>query len=146
MAQQWAAGERITADKLSTYAGEPVIRETNTGGFTTTETVVDTLVVPVVSGRRYKIVWDGEYQSSVAGDLVRGQLREDSVSGTAIQLRQTNCSIVTQAFPIRLEAFWTASSTGNKTFVATGDRISGGGTITGIAVAGSPTNFYAENA
>lgn len=146
MAQQWAAGERIVADKLSTYAGEPVIREINSPGFTTTEVVIDTLVVPLVNGRRYKIVWKGGFFSSGTTDLVRAQLREDSVSGTLMQVAQTAPSVINQKFDAPMEAFYTAVATSNKTFVATGDRIAGAGTITANAGAGFPTLFYAENA
>jgi hypothetical protein len=146
VAQQWFAGERITADKLVTQIGEPVVRETNVGTFTTTNTQTDTITVPMVDGRRYKIVWDGGYQSSVAADLVRAQLHEDSTSGTVIQLRQTAAPIINQLFPVIMQAFYTAVATGNKTFVAAARRLSGTGNITAIANANSPTLFYVENA
>lgn len=142
----WEAGERIVADKLSTYAGEPEIREANTATFTTTNLQQDSITVPLVSGRRYKVVWDGEFQSTVIGDSVRAELREDSSTGTIIQLRQTAIDKDLQAYPNFMQTFYTATATGDKTFVVVARRIDGTGTITGIANSQSPTLFYVENA
>lgn len=144
MAQQWAAGERIVADKLSTQIGEPVIRSANGTDFTTTEVVLDTIVVPVVTGRRYKVVWDGGFSCTVASQIIRCRLREDSVTGTDIQLRQCFPPVVNQVAPVRLEQFYTAVSTGNKTFVATAHRLGGSGTVTPTG-AGAPVLFYVDN-
>lgn len=142
------AGVRLTADRISTYAGEPEIRETNSSTFTTVALQTDDIVVPVVAGRRYKVVWDGEFQSSAGalGELVRVSLREDTSSGTVIQLRQAGLMVTAQAYPVLLQAFYTAVSTGNKTFVVTAVRQAGAGTYTAIANAQSPTLFYVENA
>lgn len=147
MTQQWLAGERIVADKLSTYTGEPVVRETNVGTFTTTRTILDTISVPVVNGRRYKIVWDGEFQSTVAGDLVRAQIHDGAATtDTVIQLRQPYLGVANQAIPVIMQCYFTATATGNETFVATAARLSGTGNILAIANANSPTLFYVENA
>lgn len=142
----WSAGDRITADRDSTYAGEPEIREVNSSAFTTTETEVDTITVPVVEGRRYKVVWRPAFFSTVANDHVRGILREDSLTGTAIQTVNITTPIGGQAFPMTLEAFHTAAATGDKTFVGSGDRIAGTGNITAQASSTNPTLLYVENA
>lgn len=147
MSSTFRAGERADAGKMSQYTGEPEIREANTGTFTTTRTILDTITVPVVDGRRYKIVWDGEFQSSVAGDLVRAQLHDGALTtDPVIQLRQVHCPILNQAFPCIMQAFFDATATGDETFVATAARLTGTGNITGIANAQSPTLFYVENA
>lgn len=143
----WSAGERLDAVKLSTYAGDPLTRETNVGTFTTTRTILDTITVPVVAGRRYRLTWDGEFQSSVAGDLVRAQIHDGALTtDTVIQLRQVQCPIINQAFPVIMRCFFTASVTGNETFVATAARLTGTGNITAIANSQSPTLFEVENA
>jgi hypothetical protein len=141
----WSAGERLDAVKLSTYAGDPLVRETNVGPFTTVETVLDTITVPVVAGRRYRVVWDGGLGSTVAGDVTRNRLREDALGGTQIQLRQTHCATAGQVFSSRMEAFYIADATEDKTFVATSARLSGTGTISATGV-GAPVLFYVENA
>lgn len=110
----------------------------------TAETQVDSIVVPVVNGQKYKIIWDGAFFSSVANDLVRGRIREDSVSGTVRQTRNLPLPTSSTSIPLHLEAFWTASSTGNKTFVATGQRVTGTGNITAEGGAVLPTSFYVE--
>lgn len=143
----WSAGERIDAVKLSTYAGDPLTREVNVGTFTTTRTVLDTITVPVVSGRRYKIVWDGEFQSSVAADLIRGQIQDGALTtDPTLQLRQVACPVLNQAFPLIMQCYFTATVTGNEVFTATAARLTGTGNITAIANASSPTLFYVENA
>lgn len=142
----WAAGEELDATKLSTYAGSPTTRTSNVGTFTGTNTLTDTITVPLVSGRRYLIVWDGEFQSSVAADYVRSQIHEDSTSGTIIQLRQVYIPVINQAWPVIMQTLYTAVATGNKTFVAASRRLSGTGNITAIANSSSPTLFYVENA
>lgn len=141
----WAGGERITADKLTSVVGDPLIRETNSAAFTG-ETLLDTLTVPVVNGRRYKIIWDGMF--FVTGSLstvCRLMIRENNTTGTIIQLRQIVPGVLNQGEALRAEAFYTATSTGNKTFVATGIRATGSGNVAAQAV-GAPTMFYAENA
>lgn len=143
----WSAGERLDAVKLSTHAGDPVIREVNVGTFTTTRTILDTITVPVVAGRRYRILWDGEFQSSVAADLVRGQIHDGALTtDPAIQLRQVGCPVLNQAYPLIMRCYFNATVTGNETFVATAARLTGTGNITAIANANSPTLFYVENA
>lgn len=142
----WNAGDRITADELSTYAGEPEIREINSSAFTTAETEVDTITVPVVNGRRYKVVWRPAFFSTVANDHVRGAIREDDLAGTALYVQNITTPISGQAFLMHLEGFYTATATEDKTFIGTGDRITGTGTITGQAASSNPTLLYVENA
>lgn len=122
-----------------------VERVANSAGVTA-ETVVDTITFSAVDGQRYKVTWDGAFFSTVAGDLVRGAIRGDSIAGTQHQVRNLSPTIVSQAFPLHMEFFWTATSTASKTFVATVQRITGTGTITGGAAVSSPTSFYIEKA
>ena len=122
-----------------------VERSANSAGVTA-ETIVDTLVFAAVDGQRYKIVWDGAFFSTIANDLIRGAIRETNIAGAQFQVRNLSPTIASQAFPLHMEFFWTATSTANKTFVTTVQRITGTGTITGGAAASSPTNFYAEKA
>jgi hypothetical protein len=141
---QVLAGEKARASKVG-LAGTQATRTSNTSTFTA-ETVVDTISVPVVSGRTYLIVWMGKFFSSVADGYVRARIRETNISGTVIQSGQLPTNVAaSQSFPLRMEVFWTASSTATVTFVATGQRQSGTGNITAQAGTDSPTNFYVLN-
>lgn len=121
-------------------------RTSNNPSGVTAETIADTLTFAAVNGQRYKIVWDGAFFSTVANDLVRATIRDTNISGTQMQIRNISPTIASQAFPVHVEFFWTASVTANKTFVTTVQRVSGTGLITGGAGATSPTSFYAERA
>lgn len=141
------AGQEVVAGRIPGESiGTPSSRTSNVGTFTTTETEIDTITVPVVSGRTYRIVLDAQVQSSVADGGVRGRIREDSVpAGTQLALRHapTN-AIANQSFLLRIEARYVAVSTANKTFKASAIRQAGTGNITAVASADAPTLFYVE--
>lgn len=131
--------------------GSEVQRETVSAGFTTTEVVLDSITVLLVSGVTYRITWDTQFgtttgtSSTTAFERVRAQIREDDVNGTVIATRDV-CTIMGGgvSHPMYLQAKFTAASTGNKTFVATGDRQVGAGTITSYAAANTPVFLRVE--
>lgn len=100
----------------------------DSANFTTTEVIVMTVTAPVVIGRRYSI-WAGPtFHSSVDGDVVHSQLREDNVSGTVLDRTDDYIRVTTTTIDrTTLFAMYTADATENKTFVVTGDRVSGTG-------------------
>lgn len=116
----------------------------SSSGFTTTETVVDTLVVSLAAGKRYRLIWDSSFLSTVAADVVLHRIREDSVSGTGLQAYRIPLTAANVSFAAHLEAWFTATVSGEKTFVVTAVRSSGTGTITRFANATSPANFAIE--
>jgi hypothetical protein len=119
---QLAAG-RIPGELIASSAAV-----SDSANFTTTETVVLTVTAALVSGRTYS-VWAGPtFHSTVDGDVVHSQMRQDNVSGTVMD--RTDDYIRVTATTIDktiLFALYTATTTGNKTFVVTGDRVSGSG-------------------
>lgn len=100
----------------------------DSSNFTTTEVVVMTVNASLVSGRVYSI-WAGPtFHSSVDGDVVHTQLREDSVSGTVRDRTDDYIRVSPAAIDKTvLFSLYTAVSTGTKTFVVTGDRVAGTG-------------------
>lgn len=140
---QFAVGAKARASQIG-LVGTESIRTANSSTFTT-EAVVDTLSVPVVSGRRYKIVWDGAFYSDNGTGYARGRIRETNISGTVLMLRQVATTVTNQSFGCRMEVRWTATSTTTVTFVATGTRQSGTGNVGAQAGTDSPTTFYVEN-
>jgi hypothetical protein len=97
----------------------------------TAETVVISVVAPLVSGRTYRVRSIPGWMSTVSDDAVQGRLREDSVSGTQLDATEVRIGRVssTAKYVTPVEARYTATSTGNKTFVVSGARIAGTGDV-----------------
>jgi hypothetical protein len=129
---------RIPGQRIATSTAT-----SDSAGWTTTETVAMTLVVPAVGGRTYKIVVDASYGSSVDGDVEFVRIREDSVTGTTIHSSRV---VVQDGAGVRVhaETEWTAPGTAAKTFVLTGERESGTGTGRVDAGAINPAYLYAD--
>lgn len=123
-----------------------VAATSSVAGITTTETVVDTLTVTLVAGQRYKLSLDQAYLSSVAGDVVLPRIREDNVAGTILQGYRT-CPLnpANAAVAFHIEAYYTATVSGSKTFVGTAVRSAGTGSITRFGSGTLPSNFAIES-
>lgn len=142
---QFAAGAKARASQIG-LVGTESVRTANSSNVTGTETVVDTVAVPVVAGRRYKIVWNGAVQSSNATGHGLVAIRLASVSGTRLKWANIATTYGTNIpFPGHLEVFWTATSTATVTFVATLARPVGTGNEVAAASTEAPTCFYVEN-
>jgi hypothetical protein len=114
-------------------------RDTTSSGTFTAETVTDTITASLIAGEEYEVRWSGVWQSSVAGDVVNQQLREDSLTGARLCDGRVPCTTANKAFSGFIRGYYTAVTTGSKTFVLTGVRDSGTGNITRAAVATSPS-------
>lgn len=110
-------------------------------GFTTTETVTDTISVTLLSGRTYEVVHDGIWSSTVAGDGAQLRVREDSLTGTMLNGQDIHLQGAGRVYMSHLRALYTAVSSGLKTFVVTGVRNVGTGTITRNAATTNPSQF-----
>lgn len=124
-----SAGQRLVAGRIP---GEEIALTTSTsdsGTWTTTETLADTVTAPVVSGRIYKIVWWGGVATTVAGDTVTIRMREDNITGTILSERNHYLPTSSSGgFALYHEGRYTADATENKTFVIGGVRNGGTGT------------------
>lgn len=99
----------------------------------TTEKLLDTVTVNVVSGRKYRVGYVFAWQCDTLNDRYFVRIREGSVLGGS-QLAVVNMILLT---PINVlvpgiptEAEWTASATGSQSFCATIQRGTGSGTAT----------------
>lgn len=121
------------------------VRDTNSAAFTA-ETVTDTVTASLIEGLTYTVNSFTLTRSSVAGDRNLIRIREDSLTGN--QLRAA--AIVMPAagagtdFPLYQEVLYTATATGDKTFVLTGGRAAGSGSITHTAGTTNPVYLYVE--
>lgn len=141
-------GGALTVTDQSRISGARIgtnIRTSDSGTFTTTETLIDSVTVPLVSGRTYLIRWTVAWGSSVAADTVFGRIRADSVAGTQLQILRVNIPATGGAgtrWNGTIEAEYTATATGNKTFVGTGVRATGTGNINAKGDATFPIYLY----
>jgi hypothetical protein len=121
--------------------GTPSQVTSDSSTFTTSETEVQTITVPVTSGRVYSVTWWPLFRSSVANDEVRARIREDSSAGTEIQtaVRVVTTGAGALGTEMSLTAFYTAGATEDKTFSLTGVRVGGSGNINLEGASGRPS-------
>lgn len=119
-----AVGDPVILARLPGYR-VTTTKVTADSGALTSEAVIATVVGSLISGVKYRVVFDGHFQETGAANTgVRVQIREDSISGTVQGAGQ--CSIENglangnDLASLRVYAEYTAVSTASKTFVATG--------------------------
>lgn len=123
------AGDIIEVGRIPGWLIDDTIEVADSATFTTTETVLITLTVPVVSGRTYSVDGKLRIQSTVGG-IAEGcqvRIREDNVTGNELDRLIINVATTatTVGYGGMLLSRYTAVATGNKTFVVTGVRITG---------------------
>lgn len=141
-----AAGDPVILARMPGYRVATTVITSDSATFTTTETEVASVTASLISGVTYKVVFDGTFEVSSADSTLRAALRQDNVSGTQmdlVDLRLLQGVSATVQY-VRIYAEYTASSTGPKTFVATGDLISGAGTANLNASSTIPSYLYVE--
>jgi len=120
---------------------------TSTPAAFTAETVTDTVTGDLIEGYTYKVAAWILARASVANDTDLLRIREDSISGTILRafrlfLPQIGAGADFFAY---IEVEYIAVATGSKTFVLTGARGTGTGTITHTAAAVSdPVYLYID--
>jgi hypothetical protein len=139
---------RDTGAASVTIDGNPVISRVGSNTniadetFTNVEKVTDSVTFNAISGVTYGIKLDAAYKSTVAGDIATIRIRENNVSGATVRAISKN---VDPGFNTECGAYteWIATSSGTKTFVVTGLRASGTGTVTRIGSSISPSILVA---
>lgn len=136
-----------TSDNTSSgpmYRANTTIRTSVSSSVTTTETTIDSVTAPLVSGRTYRVTWDLPLTVSVATDTHFVRIRENNSTGTQLNVRRYMGPATTQSFPFRIEAEYTAVATANKTFVGTFIRSAGTGSLTSHSAADVPSYLYVD--
>lgn len=139
-----SAGFQLVAGRIPGERIAGTLRTSSSGNITTTETTVDTVTAPLVSGRTYGIWWFSQAQSSVAADTAVARLREDNSTGTRMTIKRMAIPESGQNYQIAHYGEYVAVSTGDKTFVGTLTRGSGTGNITSPASSTSLCSIYVE--
>jgi hypothetical protein len=140
------AGFQLVAGRIPGERIATAVRTSNSSSFTSTETQTDTVTAPLVSGRTYRVTAYLLCRSTVANDTDIARLREDNLTGTTLQSIRVLIPATGAATDtlIYLEAQYTAASSADKTFVATGVRGSGTGSITHTAGTSNPVYLYVD--
>lgn len=140
------AGNYVVGFVASSFLGPRVATTVLTaasGTFTTAETLVASVTANLVFGRVYRITFDGAFNLTVDG-VIRVSIRENSVAGTILTVRDSWVDNGGTASVIHAEVEYTATTTGSKTFVATGDVLVGAGTGNLNAAANFPSYMYVD--
>jgi hypothetical protein len=139
-----SAGDPIILAKMPGFRVATTTSTSDSSTFTTTETEVLSVTASLIDGVTYKVRGNLKLASSVANDTVTGRIREDSGSGTELQQDVGEIVNTTTGVTINMQAEYTASATGNKTFVVTGVRSTGTGNIRREAATNRPAVLYVE--
>lgn len=111
-----------------------------------TEGQAMSITINAIAGAKYKIIFEGRVSTDAAADASVMRIREDTSAGN--QLSYFPVYLPTTAgngWQSHAYAEWTASSTGSKTFVLTGQRTIGTGTAHRVRAAGNgPAYFYVD--
>ena len=141
-AGQIAEAGRIPGERIATTT---VTSDSST--FTTSESAaLASVTASLVSGRTYRVRFVGRWGSTVADDQVRARLREDDATGTLANFSASHLFTNSASGNdlMLVEAEFTASSTGSKTFVITGQRTAGSGSCRLDAEAAGPAFLYVD--
>lgn len=141
-----SAGQLLEAGRIP---GERIATEIETSASSTasdsTEVLVQSVTAPVVSGRTYRVSFRGPITGSASGNIALGRIREDNTSGTELQNGgRIETATSSGAYPLNLEAEYTAGSTGDKTFVVTLARVGGSGTVNVDGASTRPAYLYVD--
>jgi hypothetical protein len=136
-----SAGQLLEAQRIpGETIGDPTVLTADSSTFTTTETQVGLSTRGLVSGRTYRVRFNAGWNSTVLGDAITARLREDTSSGNLLDSATLVTTLVSasRGAKVVLEAQFVASSTANKTFVATGQREAGTGSCRLAAATSRP--------
>lgn len=126
----WLALGTISDGARPQHIGDTVV--TVDSATIVAETIIVSLTVFLVAGRRYRVWSTMHVGSTTATDVAAIRMREDSVAGTAINFTDSWVAAAigaTTGPPVNLIGEYTAVATGSKTFVLTLERVSGAGNI-----------------
>lgn len=110
-----------------------------------TEITVETITVPVVAGRKYRIAYTIHFLTAAIGPSNVMYVRiKDGGGGQLTYVQHSWAAAPTFIDTRYLFTEWTAPSTGNQTFTATVQRLSGTQTVTLKGSAGQPRVLSVE--
>lgn len=136
-------GGQVTYDDVGITRRMGFSERTSDVGTFTAETLVDSVTIAAISGRKYEIDWDAHWSSSVAADRITLRIYEEDTGaggfGNLIRaMFPPRVSHASSSQLAQMRAFYTADATESKTFNVTMQRSTGTGNVTASASANSP--------
>lgn len=126
-----AAGSPVNASDINTRLGTTEGTADIAAAAYTTETVLDTVTVSVVNGKRYQVRYFVPYNGTVANDRFLVRIRTGTTTaGTQLTYDTAEMHTTAGVYCLVVIAEWTASSTGSQSFCATANRSAGTGNLT----------------
>lgn len=123
-----SAGDIAEAGRIPGQRIATTIETSDSSDFTTTETTGLSVTAALVEGRTYGVTVSANWSSTADGDVMFLRIWAGSTSGT--QLHSSRLVLEQGAGPrSHVYVEWEATSTGNQTFIVTGERESGSGTL-----------------
>lgn len=125
---------------------QTVIATSDSSTWGGTETQYTSITFSAIDGARYKIRYNARISTDVAADASVIRIREDTSAGNVLQFQQVYLPTTSaNAWPCVMYAEWTATGTGSKTIVLTGQRLIGTGTAHRVRASGqAPAYLYVD--
>ena len=142
-----SAGFKLRAGRVPGERIATTIRTSTSSNVSGTETAIDSVTAALVSGRTYRVRWTAGVDADTSGDTVFVRLREDNATGTQLNRLRVDVRLSGGAgtrYDGTIEAEYTATSTGNKTFVGTIILATGTGPCQISASATEPVYLYVD--
>lgn len=130
-----------TDRRVGTFTGDT----DKTAAAYTTETVLETVTIAAVAGRRYRIKYLWHCVATTTTNLLYVRIREGSTTAGS-QLTYKQHQVPTNIDTQQVEVDWTASSTGSQTFAVTAFRQSGSTNSTFRGAPSQPRSLTVEYA
>lgn len=147
------AGQIVRASDFSLIPGQRVATETFTSNsvtFTTTQTVVGTIVAPLEIGRTYRVRVVTRFGSTSAGpdEVAAIRLYAGSMGTVGQEITSANVIVLSTSalgWPCDFEVEFVPTATGPQTFTLAGIRTSGAaGTWQMVAAQNRPAYIYVD--
>lgn len=140
-----ASGDTLANYQVATRIGTALM-SANSALITTVETSVLSVSVALTVGRKYAVSASMRLSSSVVNDSVLMRIREDSATGTDMQVGRIYVNDLDAAAlgPCNLYAEYVAVATAIKQFHVCLTRRTGTGSVSGRAGATSPAYLYVD--
>jgi hypothetical protein len=136
-----AAGDPIPWSYIATRVSTTEITA-NSATYGATETTLYTISPTLVSGLVYRVCVMAKIAVDVAADVSFLRIREDTLTGNQIDgANLYGGTTNTSGYPVLACSEYTATSTGAKTFVITGQRVTGTGTAHGVKASSNRKSY-----
>lgn len=136
-----AAGDIVPWSYIATRVDTTEITA-NSSTYGATETTLYTITPSLTNGLTYRVGVLLKVAVDVAADVSFVRIREDTLTGNQLDGTNVYCGTTnTSGFLVIATSEYTATATGAKTFVITGQRVTGTGTAHGVKASANRKSY-----